>query len=79
MRFVGHAKTSDPSLMPSADGLAAARAHQRTGMALAAVSTTAIRCGIYRFASHQEMNRASDEALVLSIRMNVAMGRPGED
>jgi hypothetical protein len=56
--------------MPSAAGLVAARAHQSAGLALAAVPTTGIRHGIYRFASHEEMNRATDDATVLAIRLN---------
>ena len=57
--------------MPSAQGLVAARVHQNAGLALAAVRTTGIRYGIYRFASHEEMNRATEEALVGAIRLNV--------
>ena len=57
--------------MPSAQGLVAARAHQNAGLALAAVRTTGIAHGIYRFASHEERNRANEEALVCAIRLNV--------
>ena len=48
-----------------------ARVHQHTGLALAAVPTTGIRHGIHRFASHEAMNRATEEALVGAIRLNV--------
>ena len=51
--------------------LALAALHQRTGQALAGVATTGILKGVYRFASHEEMNRHSDEALARAIAMNV--------
>ena len=84
MRVVGKSRIPGPQLMPSAQGLVAARAHQNAGLALAAVRTTGIRHGIYRFASHEEMNRATEEALVVAIRLNVrarcccltSVGRP---
>ena len=71
MRVVGSTSIPGPQLMPSAQGLVAARAHQNAGFALAAVRTTGIPHGIYRFASHEEMNRATEEALVDAIRLNV--------
>ncbi len=71
MRVVGNSRIPGPQLMPSAQGLVAARAHQNAGLALAAVRTTGIAHGIYRFASHEEMNRATDEALVSAIRLNM--------
>ena len=71
MRIVGHTRIPGPQLTPSAQGLVAARAHQNAGLALAAVPTTGIRHGIYRFASHEEMNRATEEALVGAICLNV--------
>ena len=71
MRLVGHSKIPDPQLTPSAAALGAARIHQTTGRALAAVPTTGIRHGIYRFASHEVMNRATDDALIDAICMNL--------
>ena len=70
MRIVGRKRIPGPALVPSAQALVAARAHQRSGLALAAVPTTGIRHGIYRFSSHEAMNRASDEASALAIRLN---------
>lgn len=70
MRVIGQSRIPSPNLTPSAGGLAAARAHQRAGTAMASVPTTGIRRGIYRFASHEEMNRATEEALVLAICLN---------
>jgi hypothetical protein len=51
--------------------LRAAATHQSTGQALAAVATTGIVKGIYRFASHAEMNRQTDEALARAVALNV--------
>ncbi|MBI5911207.1 MAG: hypothetical protein HY848_14805 [Betaproteobacteria bacterium] len=48
-----------------------ARVHQRTGQALAAFATTGIVKGIYRFATHDEMNRHSDEALARAMAANI--------
>jgi len=45
--------------------------HQRAGNALAALSTTGIVKGIYRFATHEEMNRHDDEALARAIAENL--------
>jgi len=45
--------------------------HQAGGQALAAVATTGIRKGIYRFASHADMNRHTEEALAYAIGLNV--------
>lgn len=70
MRTVGRTNLASPSLTPSAAGLAAARMHQDTGRALAALHTTGIRHGVYRFSSHEEMNYASDEALARAICLN---------
>ena len=70
MRTVGRATIAGPSLAPSAAGLAASRVHQDTGRALAAIASTGIRHGVYRFSSHEEMNRATDEALARVIRLN---------
>lgn len=71
MRLVGHSRIPEPQLTPSAAALSAARIHQTTGRALAAVPTTGIRHGIYRFASHEVMNRATDDALIDAICMNL--------
>ena len=71
MRVVGHTRIPVPQLMPSAQGLVAAPAHQNAGLAIAAVPTTGIRHGIYRFASHEAMNRATQEALVGAIPLIV--------
>jgi hypothetical protein len=78
MRKVGKRKPSPPALTPSTAALRAAAVHQATGQALAAVATTGIRRGIYRFASHAEMNRHTEEALARAVARNVRRraGRP---
>ncbi len=75
MRIVGPARIALPTLTPSAQGLAAARIHQATAAVLAAMPSTGIARGIYRFASHEAMNRATDEALVRTIAMNAELRR----
>lgn len=76
MRKIGSRTTRLPDSKPSVDGLRRAAIHERTGRALAAVSTTGIVKGIYRFASHEEMNRHTDEALARVIAMNVRARDP---
>ena len=71
MRQIGKRGQSQPGFNPSADALRLAGIHQRTGQALAAPATTGIPKGIYRFATHDEMNRHSDEALARAIAANV--------
>jgi len=71
MRQVGRSKARPPAAVPSAEAFRLAAVHQATGQALAALPTTGIRKGIYRFASHAEMNRHTDEALAHAIALNV--------
>lgn len=71
MRRIGHRSLSQPGRLPSGDALRLAGVHQRTGQALAALATTGVEKGIYRFATHDEMNRHSDEALARAIAANV--------
>lgn len=71
MRVIGHSVPSLPAAMPSATALGEAAIHQTTGAALAALATTGVRQGIYRFASHVDMNRHAEEALALAMAMNV--------
>lgn len=70
MRQVGIRNPQVPSGSPSAEALRAAAVHQTTGAALAAISTTGIRKGVYRFASHAEMNRHTEEALACAVVLN---------
>ncbi|MFM9884050.1 MAG: hypothetical protein ACKVQT_13585 [Burkholderiales bacterium] len=71
MRVIGKRTIRSPGLMPSAEALRIAAVHQETGQALAAVVTTGIPKGIYRFKSHEEMNRFDDDALVRAIVINM--------
>ncbi len=71
MRHLGQKVVAQPDLVPQASHLALAAIHQRTGQALAAVATTGIAKGIYRFATHEHMNRHNDEALAKAMSANV--------
>jgi hypothetical protein len=72
MRVVGNSHIALPSLMPSAAALHQAAMHQATGAALMRVATTGVRKGVYRYASHEAANRASEEALLIAIAMNTS-------
>ncbi len=70
MKRIGKRQVARPAAVPSAAGLRAAAVHQASARALAAVATTGIRKGIYRFASHADMNRHTEEALACAIALN---------
>ncbi len=71
MRQIGTRTSGQPGLIPSDRFLRLAGVHQRTGQALAALATTGVAKGIYRFATHAEMNRHCDDALARAIAANV--------
>lgn len=71
MRNIGQRTPGKPGRNPSGDSLRLAGVHQRTGQALAALATTGIPKGIYRFATYDEMNRHSEEALARAIAANI--------
>jgi len=71
MRQIGSRIQSQPGLNPSEHSLRLAAVHQSTGQALAALATAGVLKGIYRFATHAEMNRHSDDALARAIAANV--------
>jgi hypothetical protein len=71
MRQVGRSIVALPAALPCAAALRAAAIHQATGVALAAVPTTGVVKGIYRFATHADMNRHCEEALTLALAMNI--------
>jgi hypothetical protein len=82
MRCIGNRLPARPGALPSADALRAAAIHQSTGQALAALATTGVPKGIYRFATHAAMNRHDDEALARAIAGNLqaralSTGQPG--
>jgi len=70
MRQIDRRRLPEPAPIPSAAALRAAAAHQATGAALAAIATTGIPKGLYRFASHAEMNRQTDEAIARAVALN---------
>jgi hypothetical protein len=71
MRQIGNKTQSQPGLLPSEDSLRLAGIHQSTGHALAALATTGVAKGIYRFATHAEMNRHCEDALARAIAANI--------
>lgn len=70
MRTIGKRPQYLVTATPSAEALKAGAVHQATALALAAVATTGVRRGIYRFATHAEANAHSDEAVVRAIVEN---------
>jgi hypothetical protein len=75
MKVIGHRVSPTVTAQPSAANLRRAAVHQAAGRRLALLATTGIEKGIYRFASHAEMNRATDEALARAIVINVRARR----
>jgi hypothetical protein len=79
MRRVGSSRLPLPNAVPSAAALRVASVHQAAGAALAAVSTTGIAKGIYRFKSHADMNRQTEEALARAVAANIAASSRATD
>lgn len=75
MRKVGTRRHQAVGPSPSDAGLSAAAVHLRTAAVLAAVNTTGIARGVYRFRTHEEANRHADEALSRAIAENVRARR----
>ena len=73
MRVVGNTHIALPSLMPSATALQQAAVHQATTMALMRVASSGVRKGVYRFATHEAANRASEEAITAAISLNLKL------
>ncbi len=71
MRQVGRRIVGTIALSPSGEALRAAALHQATGQALAAVATSGIPKGVYRFFSVAEMNRHTEEAVMRAVALNV--------
>lgn len=71
MRVVGNSQIALPQLTPSSTALQQAAIHQATAMALMRVASSGVRKGIYRYASHEAANRASEEALVVAMLLNM--------
>ncbi len=71
MRVVGNSHITLPTLMPTAQALQRAAIHQATGVALMRVATSGVRKGVYRYATHEAANHASEEALLVAMAMNL--------
>ncbi len=74
MRTVGNKLIAQPQLQPSAAALAQASVHQATAAALMPVLTCGVRKGVYRYATHEAANQASEEALVRAIALSQRHG-----
>lgn len=76
MRTVGSRVQYRISAQPSAAALKSAAALQQVALALAAVPTTAIRVGVYRFATHADANAHAEAAQARAIAANVRKRMP---
>lgn len=70
MRVIGSYTQPKLSFLPTAQALREAAAHQTASQALQALPSTGHVRGIYRFKSHEEMNRHDDEALLRAMSEN---------
>ena len=73
MRIIAERIIYQPDWKPSGANLALGAEHQRTGAALAASATAGIAKGVYRFKSHEEMNRHTEEAQARAIAENLRL------
>jgi len=76
LRVVGRNQIALPGLMPSAAALQQAAVHQATALAMMPVATCGVRKGVYRFATHEAANRASEEALCVAMALNIKLQQP---
>ncbi len=76
MRYIGR-KPPAITAMPSADGLRNAALYQDLGRALAAIHSTGIAKGVYRFKTPQEADAQREDALVRVIVANAGRQRRG--
>ena len=70
MRVIGSRIQHRVSMRPSGEALKTAAEHQVTALALAAVATTGMRRGLYRFATLAQANAHAEEAFVRAIVEN---------
>lgn len=75
MKVLGSRATDRIRPEPSAQALKTAAQHLRTASALAAINTTGIPYGVYRFRTHEEANRHADEALARAVAENLRARR----
>ncbi len=71
MRTVGSRVQYRISAQPSGTALKSAAGLQEVALALAAVATTAIPVGVYRFATHAQANAHAEAAQARAIAANV--------
>lgn len=71
MRSIGRALAS-VSALPSAEALRAAASQQSLVSAIAAIHSTGIAKGVYRFRTHQAADEQRTDALVRVIAANAA-------
>lgn len=76
MRKVGSRIQYRISSRPSGAALKSAAALQQVALALAAVPTTAIRVGVYRFATHADANAHAEAAQSRAIAANLRKRTP---
>jgi len=76
MRVIGR-RLPRITALPSARALQQAARHQAAGAALAAVHSTGIVKGVYRFRTHEEADQHAQEALARVIAANAAARRTG--
>lgn len=71
LRTVGTRRPSTIDRIPTAESLLRAAAHVEAARALAAVHTTGIAKGVYRFSTREDASRHAAEALARAIVQNV--------
>lgn len=73
MRIVGSRRQYRVTARPTGGALKAAGALQEVALALAAVPSTGIRFGVYRFKSHADANAHSQAGLARAIAANARL------
>jgi hypothetical protein len=76
MRRIGR-QPSAIDVLPSAEGLRQAARHMNTSVALAAVRSTGIAKGVYRFRTRDEADAQVLEGLARVVAANAAIRRRG--
>ncbi len=76
MRVIGN-RLPRITAVPSARALRQAARHRAAGGGLAAVNSTGIVKGVYRFRTHEEADQHAQEALARTIAANAAARRAG--
>jgi len=71
MRIVGSRKQYRIAARPTGGALKAAAALRDVALALAAVPTTGVPAGVYRFATHAEANAHAEAAQARAIAANL--------